>query len=117
VGASTAVFTALGLLSAFSWRARYSLAQRWALRWGPLIAGVVLLGWTGVGGQDPSGEGGGGQNVDIVAHALGFASGILLGMCAALQGVARVLDRIPQWLTGVGALIAIAVAWGYALAS
>jgi len=47
VGASTAVFTALGLIAAHSWRTRYHLPQRWALRWAPLIAGLVLLGWFG----------------------------------------------------------------------
>src|SRR5579872_2538267 len=75
VGASTAVFTALGLLSAFSWRTRFKYPQRWASRWGPLIAGVILLGWTGTGGEaidSPShGDQAGGSTVDVVAHALG----------------------------------------------
>ena len=39
VGASTAVFAALGAMSAFSWRERLHLPQRWARRWGPLVAG------------------------------------------------------------------------------
>ena len=43
VGASTAVFSALGLLSGFSWRTRLAYPQRWALRWAPLVAGIVLL--------------------------------------------------------------------------
>src|SRR5207248_923152 len=40
VGASTAVFAALGAMSAHSWRERLQLPQRWARRWGPLVAGV-----------------------------------------------------------------------------
>ncbi|TLY68054.1 MAG: rhomboid family intramembrane serine protease, partial [Gammaproteobacteria bacterium] len=34
VGASTAVFAALGAMSAHSWRERLQLPQRWARRWG-----------------------------------------------------------------------------------
>lgn len=118
VGASTAVFAALGVLSAFSWRARYAWPQRWALRWGPLIAGLVLLGWTGTGGQDLNGEGSGtGEAVDVVAHALGFATGMLLGTLAALQSVRPVLDRIPQWAAGIVAVAVIAAAWACGLAS
>jgi membrane associated rhomboid family serine protease len=121
VGASTAVFTALGLLSAFSWRTRFRFPQHWASRWGPLIAGVILLGWTGTGGDGMNGpgggNGGGGQTVDVVAHALGFAVGTLLGTVVALQPVTRVLDRIPQWIVGLAALAPIAVSWVLALAS
>jgi len=44
VGASTAVFTALGLLVAHSWRLRSRLAPGWASRWAPLVAGAVDAG-------------------------------------------------------------------------
>lgn len=118
VGASTAVFTALGLLSAYSWRTRLAYPQRWALRWGPLVAGVVLLSWTGTGAQsleEPGG--GGGQTVDVVAHALGFAVGLLVGAGAALESVSRVLNRVPQWLAGLLALVPVVVGWIRALSS
>jgi rhomboid protease GluP len=118
VGASTAVFTALGLLSAYSWRTRLSYPQRWALRWGPLVAGVVLLSWTGTGAQSLEEPGGGaGQTVDVVAHALGFAVGLLAGAGAALESVSRVLNRVPQWLAGLLALVPVAVGWIRALSS
>jgi rhomboid protease GluP len=107
VGASTAVFSALGAMSAYSWRERFALPQRWARRWGPLIAGVILLGWTGAGGE--------GTDVDVVAHLAGFAVGALLGATAALPRYRRMLQRVPQWLTGTAALASLAVAWGYAL--
>ena len=109
VGASTAVFSALGAMSAYSWREHFALPQRWARRWGPLIAGVVLLGWTGAGGE--------GTDVDVVAHLAGFAVGALLGATAALPRNRRVLQRLPQWLTGVAALASLAIAWGWALSS
>ncbi len=114
VGASTAVFTALGLMVAHSWRRRYHIPQRWALRWAPLIAGAVLLGWFGSGG---GGEGGQGADVqvDVVAHALGFAFGCVLGAAAALEAIAALLARVPQWLAGLGAVGAIGIAWCLAL--
>ena len=121
VGASTAVFTALGLMSAYSWRERLQWPQSWARRWGPLVAGVILLGWTGSGGGSeensaftvpvPA------QNVDLVGHVAGFAVGLLLGAAAALPWCRRMLDRVPQWLPGGIALASIAIAWGFALHS
>jgi rhomboid protease GluP len=117
VGASTAVFTALGLMSAYSWRERYQLPQRWARRWGPLVAGVILLGWTGSGGGTDSGPGSEGANVDVIAHVAGFGVGIVLGATAALPLVRRFLDRVPQWATGVAAFASIAIAWAFALLS
>jgi rhomboid protease GluP len=103
VGASTAVFTALGLMAAHSWRTRYDLRQKWALRWSPLIAGAVLLGWFG-----STGEG-----TDLVAHALGFAVGCLLGALGAGNIIAQ--DRVSQTLAGLAALGSLALAWTFAL--
>jgi len=115
VGASTAVFTALGLLAAHSWRLRSSYTQRWAVRWAPLVGGVVLLGWFGTGGgsEDSNPV----EQIDIVAHAAGFLVGGLLGVLAAQPSVRRILARLPQWLSGLAALGSIAIAWGFALAS
>jgi rhomboid protease GluP len=107
VGASTAVFTALGMLAAHSWRTRFHLPQRWALRWGPLVAGVVLLGWLGSAGE----------GTDLVAHALGFVIGALIGATAAWSPVERALERIPEWLAGLAAIASVAIAWACALAT
>lgn len=104
VGASTAVFTALGLMSAHAWRTGANQAQGTARRWAPLVAGVVLLGLLGTG-----------EGTDIVAHLLGFAMGCLLGMLAAQRVVGRLLARVPQWPGGLLALGSLAVAWGCAL--
>jgi membrane associated rhomboid family serine protease len=69
LGASTAVFAALGLLASYAWRSRSDARARWAYRWAPLIAGVALLAFTGAGGE----------RTDVLAHALGFAMGVLAG--------------------------------------
>ena len=104
-GASTAVFAALGLMAAHTWRTRFHLPQRRALRWAPLFAGVVLLGWFGSAGE----------GTDLVAHALGFLVGGMLGAAAALAPVAAFMLRIPQWLAGAAALASLGAAWWYAL--
>lgn len=105
VGASTAVFSILGMMSAYSWRERFALRQRWARRWGPLIAGVILLGWTGTAGEQ----------TDVMAHLAGFVVGALLGATAALPAVRGFLGRLPQPLSGAAALASLAIAWAIAL--
>jgi membrane associated rhomboid family serine protease len=107
VGASTAVNAALGAMSAYSWRERLGQRLQWGRRWGPLVAGVVLLGWTGT-----SGEG-----TDVIAHLGGFVVGAILGATLALPGVKRRAERVPQWLSGTLALASLLIAWGCALAS
>jgi hypothetical protein len=109
------VFTALGLMSAYSWRERYQFPQGWARRWGPLVAGVILLGWTGSGGG--SEDGSGSENIDLFGHVAGFIVGIVLGALAALPACRRLLDRVPQWFAGAAALASIVIAWAFALRS
>lgn len=106
VGASTAVFAALGLLASYSWIERFHIRQPWALRWGPLVAGIILLGWAGSQGE----------NTDIVAHVAGFSVASLLGAAAALPAIQSPLQRLPQWLCGMIALCEIALAWNFAAA-
>jgi membrane associated rhomboid family serine protease len=107
VGASTAVFTALGIMSAYAWRERLHLRQRWPARLAPLMAGLALLGWLG-----SSGEG-----TDLIAHVLGFGVGLLLGALAATPSIRTALERVPGWLAGLAALASITLAWGFALRS
>lgn len=107
VGASTAVFTALGLMAAYTWRDRLRVPQRWVQRWGPLVAGIVLLAWLGTAGKE----------TDVMAHVLGFGIGVLLGATAALPAVSRRLHDARQWPAGLVAIAIMAAAWGWALAS
>lgn len=70
VGASTAVFGAVGILAAIStMRYRHNLKRRWFV---PVAAGVALLALLGTEGK----------NTDLGAHLFGFGSGVLLGMAA-----------------------------------
>lgn len=105
VGASTAVFAALGLLAAHAWREHYPLRARWAVRWAPLVGGVLLLGWLGTEGE----------NTDVIAHVLGFGCGIVAGLVVARAAVERALARVPQLVAGAAAVGVVAVGWGFAL--
>ncbi|MCE3285029.1 MAG: hypothetical protein K0R70_1285 [Steroidobacteraceae bacterium] len=102
-GASTAVFALLGLLAAYAWRRRADQGERWAYRWAPLIAGVCLLGFTGVGGE----------RTDVLAHLTGFVTGGGAGLLLALRR--RPLGALGQSLAGVGAVMLIVLAWAAAL--
>ena len=69
VGASTAVFAALGILAFHAWRGR----QRAINRWVPIGGGIALLAFLGMGGE----------RTDIFAHVAGFGAGGLLGAVLA----------------------------------
>lgn len=120
VGASTAVFAMLGLLAAYSWRTGYSrTSRRWASRWGPLIAGALLLGWTGTGGVTglDRPEVVAASTTDIVAHVAGFVAGVGSGVLAATAAGQALLRRVPQWASGGAAVLILALAWTFALTS
>ena len=100
VGASTAVFGAVGLLGslAVKRRCRNSLS-RWR-DWLPMAAALALLGMLGSSGQ----------RVDIWAHLLGLLVGAILGII-----VAWIAQRPPgwriQWACGAAAVAAILGCW------
>lgn len=82
IGASSAVFAALGILSGLG--VAETLRDRARLPWlrisAPFLAGLVLLGWLGGGG-------GPGTNTDVLGHVFGFSSGLVAGVAAgALEG-------------------------------
>jgi rhomboid protease GluP len=74
IGASTAVFAGLGLLTGRAVRALHgnSGQRRWRTVLAPLAAGVTLLGLFGSGGL----------RTDVVAHLTGFGAGLGLGFGA-----------------------------------
>lgn len=74
IGASTAVFGALGILSGlgFSAMLRARLHLPWAQTAAPVLAGIILLGWLG-GGQSNG-------NTDVLGHVFGFGTGLTAGI-------------------------------------
>jgi len=104
VGASTAVFAALGLLAGFVWRARLMSQERWPYRVGPVIGGIALLAFTGTGDE----------NTDIGAHLSGFVCGFATGMSLTLAAQ-RLANPLLQKLAGAASLSLLLAAWCAAL--
>jgi membrane associated rhomboid family serine protease len=105
VGASTAVFAALGLVAGMAWRQRLTRRERLWYRWAPLIAGICLLTLLGAGSA----------HVDVLGHALGFIFGIGVGWTYARLGVPNNRSRRLQIIAGAGAALLVCVAWLMAL--
>lgn len=85
IGASTAVFAALGILSGVG--IAETLRERVHLPWlrilAPVVAGVVLLGLLG-GGNSPQ--------TDVLGHVFGFGSGLAAG---AVVGALEEKTAVP----------------------
>jgi len=76
LGASTAIFAGLGLLTGRAVRGfrRPDHPHSWRAVFAPLAAGLTLLALFGAGGL----------HTDVGAHVTGFAAGLVLGFAAAL---------------------------------
>ena len=90
IGASTAVFGALGALSA--------LPQHRRRAWIPLGAGVALLAFLGTG-----------KRADFAGHLCGFAAGVALGFLVSLLPPLR--SRFAQAALAIAAALAPVLAW------
>ncbi len=115
VGASTAVFAGLGLLSGFAWAQRLTLSERWLYRWTPLFAGISLLALLGTGAGAGTDRAPSTEHVDVVGHLLGFSSGIALGWIYARLAIPRTRSSKPQIIAGALATLSVLLAWSAAL--
>ena len=105
IGASTAVFAALGIVSAFTRQRRWLQRDLRLRQLAPLGAGVLLLAYLGFGGE----------RTDVGAHVAGFAVGLAVGWV-----LARWYERVPrgpraQWRYGGLAACTLLMAWLVAL--
>jgi membrane associated rhomboid family serine protease len=105
VGASTAVFAALGLLAGHGWGRRRPLRDRRLYRWGPLFGGICLLALLGAGNE----------HVDVLGHLLGFAAGTVLGFGYARAGMPLNRGKPLQFAAGFIAVALLLSAWLFAL--
>jgi membrane associated rhomboid family serine protease len=114
IGASTAVFAALGLLTgAGVWVALKEARQTWSVpRWFiPVFGGITLLGLVGIGDGSLNGI------VDVAAHISGFFCGLLLGLIGAIfQPVFVAWERQRIWIAGLSLGI-VGLAWSIVLAA
>jgi len=102
LGASTAVFAALGAIAVFRWPAA-PRRTRLAWRGASLIAALVLLTLLGTGDA----------HTDVAAHALGFAAGLVLAL--PLRRWPPAPGRRAQGLAALAAVLLCAAAWLAAL--
>jgi len=106
VGASTAVFGAVGLVAAIGLiRYRHNLRRRWPL---PIAAALALLAMLGSSGE----------RTDLGAHLFGFICGFGLGLAA--EYLLGRYGRPGVWfnrLLALGAAALMLLAWWAALAS
>lgn len=98
IGASTAVFAAIGALAAL--RARDPGRRRQA--WVYLAAGMALLGFLGSG-----------RRADAAGHALGFLCGVVAG--ALVARLPRLRSRVADGALAALAPALVALAWWRAL--
>lgn len=106
IGASTAVFAALGIVAGFVWRAKLMSQERWPYRVGPIVGGLALLMYTGTGDA----------NTDVGAHLMGFVAGFAGGMLLVRARDRLASERLQRLAGGVAAIV-IATAWIAALSN
>jgi len=106
IGASTAVFGAIGILCGSEARRRHLLLEPRTRRAAPVAVAAMFLAYLGVGEVQPP------HSVDVLAHVFGLAWGLALGALLPASGALRSRAQIA---CGVGALLCIAFAWLAAL--
>ena len=107
IGASTAVFGALGLVAVLMSKYRASAWTRGARRMVPIAAGVMLLAFLGIQGE----------RIDVGGHIAGFVAGCLLGAGAIAIGEPSVTQHgRVQYVYSALALLLFAGFWLIAFA-
>ena len=86
IGASTAVFGAVGILSAYQFVRRRSTRRQRSGAWLPILGGLALLGILGTG-----------ERVDLGAHLFGFLMGIGVGIFYTVSRTGPGGER-AQWI-------------------
>ena len=113
IGASTAVFGALGLIGAHRWQRRKLVRSRGYRSLIPLVASAMLLLWLGFGGGDHLRHG---ERIDILGHVCGFIAGASIGALHGRFAPREQLGKGAQFGFAIAALAMLAGAWALAFA-
>jgi len=100
IGSSTAVFGAVGILSACQLIKKLKVSYKYQGAWLPLAGGVALLVMLGSEGK----------NTDFLAHLFGFLSGIIIGGVYAFF-VEKKGKMVYQVISMIAVVCIIAGAW------
>jgi rhomboid protease GluP len=104
VGASTAVFGAVGILGGVGLVRRRRRGTRGRRSWAPVAAALALLAMLGSAGE----------RVDFGAHVFGLLAGGVLGALVALA-LSRPPGALVQWSLAAAAIASILLCWMLAL--
>ena len=107
IGASTAVFGALGALVMWQWEYGRQGRVPWPKRLAPAAMGVAMLGYIGLGDE----------NTDVLAHVFGFFAGVALGLLHFHFTARRELSRNTQITLSGLTLGVVTGAWWLARAA
>lgn len=99
VGASTAVFGAVGILCGHRFVTRIGRAESRMRSLLPIGGGIALLGFLSAG-----------ANTDIMAHLFGFFAGLFMGTGWSRWGPQAPSNRM-QWAAGAVSAAVLAAAW------
>jgi membrane associated rhomboid family serine protease len=102
IGASTAVFGAVGFLAAYQLDRKIKVAGQRRKAWIPLAGGLALLAFLGAGAHS-----------DLTAHLFGFLAGIFLGLVYAMY-LHRVLKGRHQTYCMAAAIGIVIFSWLWA---
>jgi membrane associated rhomboid family serine protease len=106
IGASTAVFAALGLLVAYTWRRGFLKHTPWRARIAPIVAGLGLLAFTGASGD----------NTDLGAHLFGLLAGFGAGLgLARFVSIAWLKSALVQRVCAAAAVLVVLASWAVGL--
>ncbi len=105
IGASTAVFGAVGLLGGSEARTRHLLREPHTRRVAPVGASLLLLLYLGVGEAQPT------RNVDVLAHVFGLLAGLGLGLVLGSLPRRALEHRGAQLASALAAAGLVAAAW------
>ena len=107
IGASTAVFAAVGILAATQLSLDRSIeGQRsWLERAAPMVGGLALLGMLGAS-----------PHSDLLAHLFGFLAGVAVGWIASIALRTSTRSSLAlQMVSAVLTLVIVAASWSLAL--